>query len=386
MSVLFGHSRRSATLPDSMLPAGRNGRKGSAKITADNALRQSAVWAAQRLRADMISTLPLDVYRKFEGHQIEVPKPPVLIEPGGRRVKIREWLYSTQMDLDRVGNTYGLITELDGSGRPRRIDLLAHGDVTVKVKDDVVTYRVKNVTYSAEEIWHERQYTLPGLAVGLSPVAHAAWSLGLWQSAQEFGLEWFGNNGTVPAAHLKNSEKTLQRHEAQQVKEQYKASLQDGDIFVTGKDWEFTTKNATAADAKFLEMQKYSDVDAARFFGVPGDLIDVSGNSASITYANITQRNLQFLIMHLGPAIIRREDALSDLVAAPRFVKFNTDAILRMDPKERAGMLGEMVKDRLLAPSEARELDNRAPFTDEQLTEFKVLFPKDNPASKEITS
>ena len=119
---------------------------------------------------------------------------------------------------------------------------------------------------------------------------------------------------------------------------------------------------------------KYGVTDIARFLGVPGDMIDAEGSSGSITYANITQRNLQLLIMNLGPAIIRREAALSNLLAAPRYVKLNTDAVLRMDPVARGTEIRARVAGRTLAPSEARELDNLPPFTDEQIAEFDRLF------------
>jgi hypothetical protein len=62
-------------------------------------------------------------------------------------------------------------------------------------------------------------------------------------------------------------------------------------------------------------------------------------------------------------------------------VKLNSDALLRMDPETRAKMLGQEIKDRMLAPSEARALQNRQPYTDEQLAEFDRLFgaPKTTP-------
>jgi hypothetical protein len=46
-------------------------------------------------------------------------------------VGLSEWLYSTQVDLDRVGNTFGIITEVDALGNPRRIDLQDYNKVTV---------------------------------------------------------------------------------------------------------------------------------------------------------------------------------------------------------------------------------------------------------------
>lgn len=354
------------------LPARPSGLKGKA-VTSSTALRQSAVWAAITLRADLMSSFPIDVFRKVAGIQVEVKKPPVLTDPTGAGMSMREWMYSTQMDLDRVGNCYGIITEKDGAGKPRCIQLVAHEDVTVRVKSDVVTYWIKGKKYDAVEIWHERQYTLPGLVMGLSPIANAAWSLGLWASAAEFAQEWFGNHGNMPSGHLRNTKKTLADGEADKVKARYKVAVEGGDIFVTGNDWEFKTDLAAAADSKFLEQQGYSDQAAARFFGVPGDMIDVATKGQSITYANITQRNLQFLITKMGPAVGRREDALSSLLAAPRFVKLNTAALLRMDPETTSRILINEVQGMITAPSEARALMNRAPFTPEQIDEFKAL-------------
>ena len=377
MSVFFPRAKRDASLPPWLSGATRGASSKAARsVSADTALRQSAVWAAQRLRADLISSFPIDVFRKTGGIQVEIPKPPVLVKPSGNRISMREWMYSTQMDLDRVGNCYGIIREVDGAGRPQRIDLVSHSDVVVGVKDDVVSYRIKNTVYAEDQVWHERQFTIPGLVVGLSPVAYAAWELGVWSSAQEFALDWFGNNGQLPYAPLKNEKKVLNDGEADRVKERYKLAVEGHDLFVTGQDWSFTTVSAPAADARFLEQQGASDVAAARFYGVPGDVIDVATKGQAVTYANITQRNLQLLIMNLGPAVGRREEALSDLLAAPRFVKLNTAAILRMDPETVSKTLIAEVAGKITAPSEARALMNREPFTPEQVAEFDVLFGK----------
>lgn len=369
-----GSSSRDSSIVNGLLPARTSGFGAMRRVTGDNAMRQSATWASLRLRADLISSFPIDTFRKIDGIQVEVPKPPVIVNPSpGHTLTMREWMYSSQIDLDRYGNCFGIIREVDARQKPRRIELVANSDVVVSCNDDVVTYRIKNKTYSADEIWHEKQYTLPGLVVGLSPIAYAAWSLGLWQSAAEFAHEWFGNHGIIPNAHLRNKNKTLTDTEADKAKARYKVAVEGGDIFVTGNDWEFNTVPAALADARFLEAQQYSDLDAVRFFGVPGDMVDVASKGASITYANITQRNLQLLIMNLGGAVARREDALSSILPDPRFVKLNTDAILRMDPKTRSEMLIAEVAGKVTAPSEARALMNRAPFTPEQIAEFEDL-------------
>jgi phage portal protein BeeE len=81
------------------------------------------------------------------------------------------------------------------------------------------------------------------------------------------------------------------------------------------------------------------------------------------------------LIMHVGPAVSRREDALCDLTSKPRYVKLNSDALLRMDPQARAAMFKTQIDARILAPSEARALDEREPFTPEQIAEFDHFWP-----------
>ena len=66
-------------------------------------------------------------------------------------------------------------------------------------------------------------------------------------------------------------------------------------------------------------------------------MVDVNEQTGSVT-CGTSQRNLQLLIMHLGPSIRLRELALSTLLARPRYVKLNSDAVvLRMDPMAQAG-------------------------------------------------
>ena len=366
---LFGISSAGELIPRRMATA------GTVPVTNDTAMRHSAVWACLRLRGDLVSTMPIDVYRRVGDIQIEMSKPPVLVNPGGERVDICEWMYSSQVDLDRAGNAIGLITERNAANLPQRIDLQPIDACTIlEKKSGEIKYRIQGTVYPADQVWHERQFTIPGLPVGLSPVAYAAWSIGQYQSAQKFALDWYGTGG-VPKGHFRNTELTqIGQDVADAAKVRFKSSIEGNDIFVSGKDWEYNPFQAEAVGADWLEAQKYGIGDIARFFGCPGDLIDAAVSSGSITYANITQRNLQFLIMHLGPAVYRREKSLSRLLPAPRYVKLNTSALLRMDDQTRAAVIKTKIESRTLAPSEARELDNLPPFTPEQIAEFTTLF------------
>ncbi|MEU8213988.1 phage portal protein [Micromonospora sp. NPDC049044] len=381
------HANISQQAQDLIPPRSGSTRQGRVLVTDDSALRHSAVWACLRLRADLISTMPVDVFRRVNGQQLEVSKPPVLINPGGDNCDMQEWLYSTQVDLDRAGNAFGLITERNGRGLPSRIELLPLQDVTVVYRSGQLSYRVGSETFDPADIWHEKQYTVAGLPYGLSPIQYAAFSIGEYLSIQDYATNWF-DGGAIPAAILKHTKTTINDEVAGKAKAKFKASVDSGDVFVHGNDWEYHPIQAVDSQTQWLEAKRYGLTDIARFFGCPSDLIDAAVGGSSVTYASITQRNLQFLIMNLGPAIIRRENKLTKLTPSPQYVKLNSDALLRMDPKTRAEMNEIKIRSRQLTPSESREQDNLPPYTDSQLAEFDRLFgaPNRTPEQKAATS
>jgi HK97 family phage portal protein len=391
MSAIRGLLSRDAniTTPEQLLADRRALRTGGVLVNSDTAMRHSAVWACLRLRADLESSMPIDVYRRVSGVQVEVPKPPVLINPGGDRFGMKDWMYATRVDLDRGGNTFGLITErsgvkgADGLGLPARVELCALADVTVRaVGAQIVKYIIAGQEYDPVDVWHERQFTVAGLPVGLSPVAYAAWAIEESLNAAKFARDWFAA-GAVPLAELKNTAKKINKEEAKIAKDHFKAAVATGDLFVHGVDWEYKPIQAVAQQSAFIEARQFGLTDIARFFGCPADLIDAAVSSGSITYASITQRNLQFLIMNLGPAVSRREDALTRMVPGPRYVKLNRSSLLAMDPEARARTIKTQIDSRTLAPSEARALEDRPPFTEAQLAEFDRVFgsPRTQPTT-----
>lgn len=369
-------TKRGLSFPNAeQMLADRLGIRASARlVTGDGARRHSAVWACRRLRGDLISTLPIDAYRTIGGIDIEVAKPPMLVTPGGERVNILEWLYSTQDDLDGYGNTFGLITAKNANGLPARIDLQPVETVTVRVRNgELASYLIGGKEFDAAEVWHEKQFTKSGSHVGLSPIMYGALSIASGLSAAEFAAQWF-NDGAVPTAMLKNTAKTLKSGEATLVKNRFKAAIANHDLFVAGADWDYKMLSVPQNQATFIDLMQYSVIDIARFFGAPADLIEAAVSGQSVTYANITQRNLQFLIMNLGPAIIRREAALSTWLPRGQRVRLNSDALLRMDPETRAKVISQKIADRLMTNDEGRALDNKSPLTDEEIARMNLIY------------
>lgn len=347
-------------------------------INSESALRHSAVWACLRLRANLVSTMPIDVFREAQYGlpHVKVQTPPVILNPGGQQVDYLEFMWGTQFDLDRAGNTVGIITQRNGYGLPAEIELVPLAWVNVNVIDNVlVEYMIRGKSYRPDQVWHEKQYTVPGFHLGLSPIMYAAWCIGEHLSIQDFAISWFTTGG-IPRGHMKNEMlPTLTPAQAEDIKARAKESIRTGDVLVTGKDWSYNLIQAEQTGMEWLAARNIGLAEIARFLDCPADLIDAAVSGSSVTYANVVQRNLQLLIMSLGPAIRRRENSLNKLLPARQFVRMDTDSLLRMDPATRAQVIASRVASRVLAPSEARLMEDLPPMTDAQIAEFDRFWP-----------
>ena len=384
MSILAPRQERQAPPPDVWsIIRGTDPRWGAAP-TPEQARRNSVMWACTDLRASLVSTLPVRCYTAQPGGMETARKlPPLWADPGpgglvlgGPICRLDEWLYATQSDLDMFGNTFGLIVQRDALQRPLRIDLVPAKAMTVIVdRTGGVHYLLDGHEVPAEDVWHERAYVVSGSPVGLDPLGQAALALGTFQQAAEFAGNWFSSGG-IASAVLRNVGATLTPPQAAELKERVKSTIAAGDVLVLGKEYEYQMVAVPPNQTAFLELIQASNADVARFMGVPGDLVDVHQSGSSVTYANITQRNLQFLITKLGPAVKRRENAMSLAVAQPQRIDLQTDGILRMDPMQLTTMRASMVSSRALHPNEWRAEMNLPPLTAEQTSSFIELFPR----------
>jgi HK97 family phage portal protein len=338
------------------------------RVTSKQALQNSAMWACVRLHADLESTVPIDTQRRsVTGQLIDMKTPHVLVTPDewaeGQPMLINEWLYARRVSLSIYGNAIGIITERDGSSLPRQIHLVDAEDVTVRGKGGrIVEYRIGNTEYKPKDIWHDRQYLMPGSPLGLSPLSHAALSLQAHRSAAQLTIDWFDRSAS-PALIVRNNKDDLNDDAAvQKIKRRLSASIHNGEPLVMGQKWEVQLATAKARDAAFLELMDHSVVDIARFFSTPARAIDGVVSGQAVTYANLTQDLLHLLVVHAGPNFTRTEKSLSRLVPGDGFMKLNSDALMRMDPEARRRLSIDEYNAGLITQEEARALENRPPL------------------------
>jgi HK97 family phage portal protein len=360
------------------------GTQGLVNVTQDRALTHSAVWACVRLRADLISTFPVDVFRDMQINgqtvPVEMPKPPILVDTGGIEWSLMDWMWASQRDLDMSGNAIGRIVARNGiqtpyypQGLPAVIELADPRSCSVIMHKGERMYRIDGKMYRAFEVFHERQYPISGSPVGASTLINAARSIGEYLSLQQYGLDWFAGGG-IPKAWMKNTVKRLADTERDAAKRWYTDTVENGSLMVTGNDWEYNMIQAETAGMEWLEGRRFGLTEVSRFFAVPSDLIDAAISGQSVTYANITERNLQFLIMNLNAAVIRREATLTRLLPQPRYVKMNTDGLLRMSPAIRQAIMRSALETWQLTLDESRGLENRAPLTAKELERQREIY------------
>jgi HK97 family phage portal protein len=342
-------------------------------INDTTANRNSVWWACGHLRANVFSSFPLDVMKPGpDGLTYPVKNPGVLVDEPFPGIDITEFFYNTEMDLFRFGNSVGIIRSRNAFNLPVSVELQPMSICSAIMNGSKVTaWRIGRDVYAPSDIWHRRRNTRSGMALGMSALAAAAWDLGLHASATEFALDWFAT-GANPKGSLQHmNRETIPAAERQAVKDEFRQSTAGGDIFVHGKVWEWTPQQQDSAGAGFLETQSASERAIARYADVPASMVDVEITTGNITYANVTQANLQWLITSIGPEA-RRTERFWTRYALPKpwQLKLNTDALLRMDPATRADLMIKLKTAGLRVPSELRALDNLPPFTPEQLAEL----------------
>ncbi len=205
---------------------------------------------------------------------------------------------------------------------------------------------------------------LPGCVVGLSPVQAFARTIGIGLSATEYGLSWFDNGGTPPAT-MKNSAKAINPDEAEEISDRLAARVRARKPLVYGSDWDFTALQVNPEESQFIETMRLNASQIAAIYGVPPEM--VGGDSGgSMTYANVEQNAINFVGFTLRPWLSRLEAKLSALMPGKEFVRFNVDAMIRVDLMTRYQAHQISLNDGWRNRDEIRALEDLPPLPDGQ--------------------
>jgi HK97 family phage portal protein len=305
-----------------------------AGIDQDRALSLVPVYAASRIIAQDLSTLPLKAYRQVGDARQPMNTLPQLFQSLTDAGRLTPWLFQCVTSLALRGNAYGLVVQRDGFGYPTAIEWLNPSDVTLdESQPGAAVWRWRGRPVPEEDIVHIPWYCLPGSRLGLSPISAFATTMNLALHGQQFANDWYAAGG-VPPSTFKNTQKTIDQTESSTIKARLVSAIKTREPIVFGSDWEYTPITVSPKDAEFIASSKQSANLVAAIYGVRPEKVGGEAGS-SLTYATVEQNQLEYTTSTLRFWAELLEGRFFGLLPQRQYVKFNLDALVRADVKTR---------------------------------------------------
>ena len=336
----------------------------------ERGLRLGPVYAATRLLADSVASLPLKSYQVAGETRRRAILPELFRKPSTLGTRY-DWLHRAMTSLTLRGNAYGLIVARDGAGWPSQIEWLHPDDV--QVEDNRAAHPVwyyQGRRLADGDMFHVPAYTLPGQILGLSPIQYFASTTETGLLAQQFGRDWFAN-GSTPGGVLE-TDRDVNREAATVLKTRFKEAASGRDVAVLGLGVKYKPISVPAEESQFLETIKASANQVAAIYGVPPEKVG-GETGGSLTYATVEQNSIDLLTWTLRPWLARLEEAFSLLRPLTEEIAFNADAMLRTDTLTRYQAHEIARRIGLNSIDELRALEDEAPLPSGQGQDYTPL-------------
>lgn len=325
----------------------------------ERALRLAPVYAATRLLADSVASLPVRSYQEVGAGHRPIPSPQIFRHPAAVGTRY-DWMHRCMASLTLRGNAYGLIVATDANGWPSQIEWLHPDDVSIEDNlAPVPVWYYKGRRLEPGEMFHVPAYTMPGQTLGLSPIAYFATTTDTGLLAMQFGKDWFAN-GSTPSAVLE-TDKEVSRENALTLKARFKEAAAGRDVVALGLGTKYRAISVPANESQFLETIKASANQIAAIYGVPPEKVGgTTGNP--LTYTTVEQNSIDLLTWTLRPWLARLEEAFSLLRPELEEVTFDADSMLRTDTLSRFQAHGLALDQGWRNRDEVRAIENQSPL------------------------
>ncbi|MBO0767390.1 MAG: phage portal protein [Solirubrobacterales bacterium] len=358
------------------------GREYTTDPIGRQALALSDVWAAVKLLADTISTLPMEVYRDTPAGRQPVGADAIISRllaapaPGST---LPDLLASIVVSMALHGEAF-IGKYSDPSGQVAQLGVIDPAAVSVRLHGRSILYSLAlndvtnglRIDVGSEDVLHiKSSVTTPDGLRGLSPIATCRMALGV-NAGLAASAKSFIQNGSRPSGIL-TVQGAQDEHSVQTISDQWNTKhgggTSAGKVAVVSGDVSYTQLGLSAEDAQFVEQRALSTKEIARIFGLPAwSLGESSGDS--LTYSNVQQEARALVMFSLRPLLTRIETAISSdpyLCPGGTRVRFSLDELLRADPAERAQFYTAALNAQTgwLTRDEVRELEGLEPDSDD---------------------
>ena len=339
---LLGHREDRALTYQQMWLRGDDmpsGTRAGVNINQHTAMTIGVVYAAVRLIADSISTLPLSVYIRDAGERRPFyPRPVWVDQPDpdpsvGRSDHYQALLVSLLLN----GNYYGRIL------RDIRGDVLAISPLDpmrVEPRRNVmgfVDFVVDgSLVLPAADVIHITELRKPGALKGTSKIDELREVLGISKALDEFAARYFGS-GTLSSGII-SYPGDMTEEQATRLKDQFEKNSRGlrnahrPNVLTGGA--KFDKMSADAEQSQLTASREFAVVEIARAFKIPPSRLGVT-TPGTRAYASVEQDAIDFNTITLLPYVAKIEEAYSRLLPSTAFLKFNMAGLERGDLQSR---------------------------------------------------
>lgn len=320
---------------------------GNREVDQKAALGLTAAYASIRLLADVVSSFPLDAYRRDNGirrpYRPAGAKPSWMLTPipDEPTYTINQLISEIVVSLYTDGNAF-IYAPRDERGEvlevravdPRRVEIYREGrEIKYKIHQG---HNQPTAVYGQETILHIPLIAMPGELRGINPIHQLRVSLALGLTLEDYASNFF-RTGSTPTGIIEVPT-DLTKEQGEQLKAGWARHHSGQNIHTPGVLTGGATFKALTfrpEDAQLLASRQFTTEEICRIFRIPPNLLQVTTPGA-MSYNSVEQQNLAFVQYTLRPLVEMIERPLSTLILLPdAFVRFTMDSILRGTTKDR---------------------------------------------------
>ena len=368
------------------------------RVSEENAMQTSAVFACVDRLSSAMAALPLQVFQKTkEGREVarKYFAYKMLHDEPNEELTSFTFRQLQMAHLLLWGNSYAEI-ERDNSNRAKKLWPLPPWKTNIRKDNNRGVYYEVNVDGKkkilyADQVLHIRGLGLDGLK-GLSRIAMARQSIGLSLAAEEFGARFFGD-GAHPGGIVEYpgsmSDEAYNRYK-KETRSGYSGLSKSHKLMLLEEGMKFHQTGIPPGDAQFLETRKFQLTEIARIYNVPLHLLQEHENSTTWG-SGIEELNLGFVVFSLMPYLTNWEQEINKKIVTTKghYAEHNVEGLLRGDSKSRAEFYKTMIGNGIYSINDSREkenMNNIGPAGDKHYMPMNMMAIEDKEKETEVNS
>ncbi|HHU0720919.1 TPA: phage portal protein [Enterobacter hormaechei subsp. oharae] len=340
-------------------------------VTADKAIKLSAVWACVRLLSESISTLPLKIYvRQPDGSRkaaTDHPAYSVLCRRPNSEMTPSRFMLMVVASICLRGNAF-IEKKFIANRLVSLVPLLPQNMVVRRLTTGALEYKYtengNERIIPVKNMMHIRGFGLDGVC-GMMPTMAGVDVFGAAMSVDEAAAKIF-ENGLQSTGFL-SSENALtkeQRDRLRQNLQSFIGSKNAGKLMVLENKLTYQNVTMNPEAAQLLESRSFSIEEICRWFRVPPYMVGHTTKQSSWA-SSLEGMNLLFLTHTLRPLLVNIEQEIGRCLLDSDeevFAEFSVEGLLRADSAGRAAYYTSALQNGWMSRNDVRRLENMPPI------------------------